>query len=299
MKVFTDEHISAMKISSRQCVEWTLRSLLSKPNADLPPKTWLHYPGDIFVNTMPCVIPEIQRYGVKVVTRHPGQHPALKSKLLLMNMTNGDFLACMDAGWITAMRTGAVAALAVKTFTKDFGAAKFGMVGLGRMAHATFECLNSLLDRPYEVYLLRYKDQAERFAAEYGSYENVKFHIVDTKEELIANTDTLISCVTVMNEQFMPASAYPAGYTLIPVHMRGFQECDRVFDKVFGDDRGHLEHFQYFNQFKSFAEFSDVLSGKALGRTDDKERIVVYNIGLGLHDVWFAHNIFELAIAND
>ncbi len=45
--------------------------------------------------------------------------------------------------------------------------------------------------------------------------------------------------------------------------------------------------FKYFNQFRHFAEIGDVLSGRVIGRETDEERILSYNIGLGLHDVLF------------
>ena len=297
MKVLTDEAIRALGVTPAQCVAWAEASLKSKPDADLPPKTWQHFPGDVFVNTMPCYIPSINRYGVKVVTRHPGQHPALKSTILLVDMANGDCLACMDGTWITAMRTGAVEALAGRTFVKDFAQAAFGFVGLGNMAHATFECLYSLFDRPHDIWLLRYKNQAEEFMSLYGDRPNVRFHLTDSREELVARTVALYSCVTVMNEQFLSPDAYPPGYTLIPVHMRGFQECDLVFDRIFGDDTGHLAEFQYFNKFKSFAEFTDVLLGKKVGRQSSDERIICYNVGLGLHDVWFASRMYDMEMA--
>lgn len=296
MRLIEYEEIAALGITPKQCVEWAELSLRSKPEATLPPKTWMHFKGDVFINTMPCYVPSINRYAVKVVSRHPGQHPALKSKILLVDMSNGDTLSCMDGTWITAMRTGAVEALAGKTFVRDFASASFGFVGLGNMAAATFECLVSLFDEPHDIWLLKYKDQAEKFIGRYENTPNVRFHIVDSREELVSRTQALYSCVTVMNEQFLPVSAYPAGYTLIPVHMRGFQDCDVAFDRIFGDDRGYLEHFQHFKEFKYFAEFTDVLLGKDLGRQSPDERIICYNIGLALHDVWYASRIFDLEV---
>jgi ornithine cyclodeaminase/alanine dehydrogenase-like protein (mu-crystallin family) len=294
MKVYSDADIIELGVTPRQCVEWARQSLCSKPNADLPPKTWQHFPNDVFVNTMPCYVPEIKRYGVKVVTRHPGCYPALKSKILLVDMEDGNCLACMDGNWITAMRTGAVAALAGKTFTNNFKSASFGFVGLGSMARSTMECLCSLFDCSHDIWLLRYKDQAEKFIDMFAGESNLMFHITDSREELIDRTDALFSCVTVMNEQFLPASFYPKGYTLIPVHTRGFQDCDIVFDRIFGDDTGHLKCFQHFSEFKSFNEFTDVLLGNVPGRKSADDRIISYNIGLGLHDVWFASNIYDI-----
>ena len=80
---------------------------------------------------------------------------------------------------------------------------------------------------------------------------------------------------------------------MIPIHTRGFQNCDLFFDHIFADDKGHVEGFRYFSQFKKFNEFSEVLLGKAVGRSDNRQRISAYNIGLGLHDVLFASKIYE------
>ena len=82
---------------------------------------------------------------------------------------------------------------------------------------------------------------------------------------------------------------------LVPVHTRGFQNCDLFFDKIYGDDTGHVRGFKYFDRFKEFHEIGEVLSGRCPGRTSDKERIISYNIGIGLHDVLFASKIYDLA----
>ena len=47
---------------------------------------------------------------VELVTRYPERIPALDSKMLLFDAESGETLAFVDGDWITAMRTGAVAA---------------------------------------------------------------------------------------------------------------------------------------------------------------------------------------------
>lgn len=81
---------------------------------------------------------------------------------------------------------------------------------------------------------------------------------------------------------------------MIPVHLRGFQNCDLFFDKVYGDDRGQVQGFQYFPQFRFFAETSEVLSGEKPGREHANERILSYNVGMSLHDVYAAMQIYRL-----
>lgn len=291
MRIITDEQIAALGITPTQCVKWVEESFKSKPKADMPAKISVHPFADSFYTAMPCYHPDVKRVGVKVVSRVPGSTPSLKSKMMLFDAATGDMLALFDANWITAMRTGAVAALAAKTFSKDFSNATFGMVGLGVMGQATLRCLLGVCERKPTIWLMRYKDHAEKIMS---MYPGADYYVADSREELVANTDTLFSCVTVMHEQFLPEFAYPAGYTLIPVHVRGFQDCDLTFDKVFGDDTGHMRNWKNFANYRQFAEFSDVLLGLKSGRTDTSERIISYNYGLGLHDLWFASQIYDM-----
>ena len=295
MKIISEDIIESLGITPRQCVEWVEQSFKSKPLADMPPKISVHPFEDSFYTAMPCYHPDVKRVGVKVVSRVPGSNPALKSKMLLFEAKSGNLLSLVDANWITTMRTGAVAALAAKTFSKDFEGTSFGVVGLGAIGRATLKCLLSICDRAPEIWLLEYKDHVRRMAEEFPS---VVFHSTPNKYELIKNTSTLFSCVTVMNEQFLDASVYPAGYTLIPVHVRGFQDCDLVFDKIYGDDTGHISKWKNYSKFKRFAEFSDVLLNNVKGRENESERIISYNYGLGLHDLWFASRIYDLLDKN-
>lgn len=89
-------------------------------------------------------------------------------------------------------------------------------------------------------------------------------------------------------------SLFRPGCTLIPIHVRGFQNCDLFFDKIFGDDTEPLRSWKYFDRYRSYAELGDVLSGAAPGRTSDSERIISYNYGLGLHDALFATHLYDL-----
>ena len=199
----------------------------------------------------------------------------------------------MEANWITQMRTGAVAALTIETLQKT-NASVYSFIGLGSTADATMACLQAIFptDRQYTIRLKRYKDQAEHFATQWAK-KNYTFVIVDTNEQLLDNCDVLVSAVTEMPDLFCADDThYPEGILLVPIHTRGFQNCDLFFDHVFADDKGHVEGFKYFSQFKAFNELSEVLLKKVHGRENDKQRILAYNIGLGLHDVLYASKIY-------
>lgn len=295
MNIIKNQQIIDLGITPRECVEWVRESFCMKYEAQLPTKISLHPQGTDFINTMPCLLPErFGRFGVKVVSRIAGQKPSLHSDILLYDSKTGELLALIDADWITQMRTGAVAALAIETLQKQ-ASSVYSFIGLGSTADATMACLQATLlaDKQYTIQLKRYKDQAERFAQKWAK-ANYKFDICDTNEQLLVNTDVLVSAVTEMPELFCEDNMrYPEGILLVPIHTRGFQNCDLFFDHVFADDKGHVENFKYFHQFKAFNELSEVLLGKAHGRENDCQRIIAYNIGLGLHDILFASNIYE------
>lgn len=296
MKYISNSEIRALGISPIECIDWVRQSFEMKYEAQLPPKKSVHPQGIDFFTSMPCLLPaQCDSYGVKVVSRISGRKPALKSDLLLYKASTGELLSLMEADWITQMRTGAVAALAIETLQRK-DAQTYSFVGLGSTAQATMMCLQAILpeNKQCKVKLLRYKNQAEQFAEKYA-HPQMHFEIVDTHEELLKDADVLVSAVTEMQELFCPDnSKYPEGMLLVPIHTRGFQNCDLFFDHVFADDKGHVEHFKYFNQFKAFNELSEVLLGKTPGRHNETQRIIAYNVGLGLHDVFFASKIYKM-----
>ena len=267
--------------------------IAKKRQAILPPKISISSRPGMFINTMPCIL-DNQYAGVKVINRYPERKHSLDGELLLIDNMSGEFLALMDANWITAMRTGAVAAHSILLFAKkDFN--NIGIIGLGNTARATLLILASVLqDKVVKIKLLKYKNQEQSFCGRFKGYDKFKFEFVDTYEEVVKGSDVIISCATYFENDICSDECFDEGVLVVPVHTRGFTNCDLFFDKVYADDYGHVCNFINFDKFKAFAEVSDVVNGLYEGRRNDKERIIVYNIGLSIHDVNFAGHIYEL-----
>ncbi len=295
MKHITNEDIINLNLSPEQCVEWVRDAFILKSECQLPAKMSVHPTGNDFFTTMPCLLPsEYRRFGAKVVSRIVGRVPALKSDMMLFDSRSGELLAIVDCDWITAMRTGAVATLAIKTLRQS-QASEYAFIGLGSTARATLTCLlNSCADEHLNIRLFRYKDQAERIIEEYGHYKNASFTIVDTTTELVKGADVVVSCITDASGLLVEdESLFKPGVLVVPVHTRGFQNCDTTFDKVFADDTDHVKGFKYFSEFREYHQLEEVLKGDVTGRANDSERLLSYNIGLGLHDVLYASRIYD------
>ncbi len=294
MKIITHDDIMNLGITPEEAFDWSEYVIRHKNDAILPAKISIK-PQDmegVFCNVMPCYFGEFG--GVKMVTRYPDRAPSLDSQLMLLDTKSGKTVALVDANFITALRTGAVCVHSLLKFAvKDFSVV--GMMGLGNVARATMMILAAKVkDRALTVKLLKYKDGHELFAERFKDVgSNITFEFCDTPEELVDGSDVVISAVTYACQNVCEDKYFKPGVVVIPVHTLGFTNCDLFFDKVYADDYGHVKHFKYFDKFKKFAEFSDVFNGKDPGRESNDERILVYNIGIALHDIYYAGQIYK------
>lgn len=297
MKIITFEDIKKLQIAPSLCYDWAASMIKDKKDSLLPPKISLKPADGVFCNVMPSIIPQDvlgHAGGVKVVTRYPNREPSLESDILLMNAETGEFLAFMDGTWITTMRTGAVAAHSIMLLGKE-NFSTIGMMGLGNTVRATLEILETQIpNRELQIKLLKYKEQEKDFQERFSKYDNLHFSYVDTPEEMVKGSDVVVSGATYLPTDVCADKYFDEGVLVVPIHTLGFTNCDLFFDKVFADDYGHVHHFKYFDKFKNFAEVCDVVNGNVKGRENSKERILVYNIGISIHDMNFAANIYQM-----
>lgn len=299
MRIIHNDEIDKLQISPAELLAWVDETLRHKAESVLPPKIHL-VPGEgCFMNVMPTLLPWLGHAGCKIVNRYPGRRPALHADLLLYDLHTGDTRALFEADSLTALRTGAVAAHSMCLLAKQ-KPQTLALIGLGRqMQEAIRIYLGVWSGGPLEIRLLRYKDQAERFRAwlleqlPSGMAAELHFCILDEPWALVAGADIVVSAPTYLEDDLLPPEAFGPGTLLVPIHTRGFMACDLAFDRIYGDDRGHLEGFRHFAQYRCFAEVADVLREPGRGRRSDDERILVYNIGLAIHDVAFAVKMGE------
>jgi len=296
LKGITFRDIQELNISPLTCYRWAEEMIRNKDQVLLPPKISLKPFESAFCNVMPSIVREGEYVwaGVKLVTRYPNRVPSIDSQLLLLDGMTGEYCALMDATWITAMRTGAVAAHSVQLLAKkDFST--IGMIGLGNTARAALAILVELYpNRELNIKLQRYKGQEELFVQRFADKKNLHFSFADDPDSVVKGSEVVLSGVTYQGTDMCRDESFDEGVLVVPIHTRGFGNCDLFFDKVYGDDYGHICGFKYFDKFKQFAEVADVVNGRASGRESDTERILAYNVGVSMHDVYFAAQIYKM-----
>lgn len=297
MKIITHEDINKLKISSLAFLEWIDFPLRNREVFNLPTKVRIPLAGSDYCNIMPCALPSENVFGIKVINRDEKRRSQGKlnmdSQILLYSYDTCDFLCLMDGNLITAMRTAAVAVHSVLNMVESFDI--IALLGLGNIGTAIGEMLFSATkEMQYTVKLFKYKNQADIFIERFKRFSNITFQIYDTYTELMEDSDLIISCVSYASNDFCSPDIYKTGCTIIPVHMRGFMECDPVFDNIIVSDLTRAEGFQYYDRFRKLTYTDDILKGTRQARQKKEDRIIIYNLGLSITDIYFAYRIYNM-----
>ena len=297
MKLITFEEIKSLGITPEMSYEWIDYVLRNRDRFILPTKVKIPLDGSDYCNLMPCAMPDEKYFGIKVINRSERRHKQgglnLDSQILLYNYETSNLEAILDGNYITTIRTATVAVHTIINLAKDFSV--LSMLGLGNIGVSIGDILFRLTkDRHYTVKLLRYKNQAERFIERFHEYKNIEFVICNDYDSLMQGSDLVVSSVTYANADFCDPSVYKAGCTIIPVHMRGFMKCDLSFDHIIVSDMVRAKEFKYFNSYKKVSLTDDVLLGKANVREKPDERVLIYNLGLAITDIYFASKIVKI-----
>lgn len=295
MRIFTFPSIVGLGIEDSLAYQWIQESFLQKADTYLPPKISMK-DGSTFINVMPCILYKEMKAGVKIVSRFTERLPTLNSEILLYDYTTGNPLALMDGNYITALRTGATAALNVETLARK-NYSEIGVIGFGNITRKTLDILFAVMPkRKIRVKLFNYKNHFALLQERYIQYNNIEFIAVDSYDAVVENSDVVISALTYTEKDLCDDKYFKAGCLVVPIHTRGFMNCDLFFDRFVVDDVNHVRGFKYFNTFENnMVELSDVLCGKCVGRSRDDERIMAYSIGIAIHDLYFAGKIYEMA----
>lgn len=300
---FKEVKTVAEKMSPSEWYRWVDETLRNKSKYRMPSKIHITQENGGYFNVMPAVYEKNNFAIVKMVGRHllkPNeQRSVMMSDIMLYEADTGILKGVIDGEYITTLRTGVVAAHSALLFAKS-NFKVIGLLGLGNIMTICFKTFVSKLrsdgdNRELVVKLYKHHGQEIRFAKRFDNLKNVRFEFCDSYKETMNNSDIIISAVTKTTENFANDEEYKEGVTIVPICTRGFQNCDLFFDKIFTDEINQIRGFKYFDKFRSIANVTDVLNKKKPGRINNRERILVYDYGLAIHDLCFAYKFYNIA----
>ncbi len=270
----------------------------------MPPKVYLdleHHGGDF--RAMPAYLEGAA--GVKWVNSHPhnpATHrlPTVMGLYVLSDPSTALPLAVMDATLLTAVRTGAAAAVATKHLARR-GAASLGFIGCGVQARWALEAHRILFGEGVQVLASDIsREAAERFAAEQGG------RAVSLQEA--AGADVLVvatpSRQPVVRDEWVAAGAH---VNALGADAPGKQELDPALlrrARLFVDDHHQASESGEVNVPLRTGDLQpsdvqgtlgQVVAGRCLGRQNEQEVTVFDSTGLAVQDVAVARAFYDAA----
>jgi len=256
----------------------------------MPPKVYVPaYPAGDF-RAMPAL--GAGHALLKWVTSYPGNParglPTVTGLVLLSDASDGRLVAMLDAGAVTALRTGAAAVLAAETLGRPGTAAIVGAGVNGRAAARTF------VARGQEVLLWDIDPaRAEAVAEEVGA------RVATSREDALA-ADRLVT-VTPGTEVLLPAGSLRPGQHVSLMGADGPGKAEIAVEelaraRVFCDDWEQASHGGELAAAVAaggldrdgVVTLGAVLAGEAPGRESDSDVTVFDSTGLAIQDLAIA-----------
>lgn len=150
---------------------------LAQQNAILPLRTGIPVGSNGLTLSMPAYLAEEKILGLKVVSVFPDNiqknKPSINGTILLLDATTGEPLVLMDAGYLTALRTGAISGLATKYFSRN-APSTITIIGSGVQAITQLEAVAAV--RPIEQVFVwsRHSENARTFATKMAPFYTIQ-----------------------------------------------------------------------------------------------------------------------------
>ncbi len=262
------------------------------------------------MNSMPAYIGWQESAGIKFIggwEENPKKGlPYISGMMLLVDPRDGRFLSAMDGTLITALRTGAQTAVALKYLINQPENPVIALFGAGAQGRTQAMALSTVFDlKEIRVFDIK-KEASEAFAEEMAPKIGVPIRVMDGPEEAVAGAHAVVS-VTHARNKFITNDMITEGMTVCP--LGSFRECadDLILsmDKILVDHVGQCLHRGALKELSEagkitekdlYSTIGEVVAGKKKGREDPKERILCIPIGTGAMDVTVATLVYRKAL---
>ncbi|MCS7133649.1 MAG: ornithine cyclodeaminase family protein [Candidatus Caldarchaeum sp.] len=254
--------------------------------------------GDILM--MPCLVPEMNIFSIKLVTVYPGNIekglPTINATIVVLDAETGIPKIVAEARALTGLRTAAATAVSIKHLArKNF--TKIGIIGTGYQARWQLRVTAANFPgTEFTVYDIDHRRMRD-FVDEMGR------HGFDVKpsssaEELVRKSDVVITVTTsktpVVHSDWVREGTHISaigGYTpeMVEIDPRLTARSKLVVDsrEAVKEEAGDVLKPIELGLMKFediYAEIGELVAGLKPGRTDEKEVTVFKSVGLAVQD---------------
>lgn len=275
----------------------------------MPPKIAIHPRGPAtFLHAMPAYVGgEVDAASVKWVGGADDNHlrglPTI-SGLIVLNDPETMFPLCiMDCGWVTAMRTGAANAVAMKHLGPP-EAAEVAVLGCGVQGRSNL--LAMATHYPGIRRCRAWDPQGEnlrRYVQEMSAQFDFAVEAARDPEAAVRGADVIVTAGPSPREPepYIPLDWLKPGAMAAPVDYNGawMESALRGVDKLATDDHAQMQYYRdkgYFaNTPHPYADLGEIVAGLKPGRERDDERTMAMCLGIAIDDCVTAHILYRRA----
>jgi ornithine cyclodeaminase/alanine dehydrogenase len=263
---------------------------------------------------MPAYLKEMKALACKVVTvykNNPSKYniPTTIGKLLLQNPDTGEVICIMDAGYLTAVRTGAASGVAVKYLAKKgknltagiFGAGVQAKMQLWAIAHARKISTVYVYDVNFAA--------VEKFINEMSTKVSAEIIPAAVADEVL-NSDIICTATSSSVPLFDGNNIKPGTHINgIGSHTPNARELDETIikrSKFIGDSKTACLNEagdimiplkdKVIDESHFYAELGEIITCKKPGRINDEEITIFKSNGLAIQDAAAAKIVYDRAI---
>jgi ornithine cyclodeaminase len=233
--------------------------------------------------------------------------PRATAIIVLNDPETGVPIAVMEGSIISAVRTAAVAGVAIKYLARP-NSSVIGMIGAGVQCRTHLMVLDEVLDDIKEVRLFnRTRANALKLKSEMEDRLGLNIKIVENPEDAVRGTDIPIIATTV-HDPIMKGEWLGPGMLSIQFagHECTYDVISRA-DKLVCDDWDGLKHRGIMTPARMYQEgnlqdkdvhgnIGAIARGRIPGRQKDSEHIHFASVGMGVSDVAIAAMVYESAV---
>jgi alanine dehydrogenase len=275
-----------------------------------PIRTPIRIDSDSIILTMPSYSTRLKRFAVKIITEfknNPERYslPIQGGLIVLIDATNSSVLATLDAPMITAIRTGAVSGLATRLLAKE-SSKKVAVIGSGQQARTQLEAVCAVRQISEVAVYSRNRANADKFAVEMSKALRTSVGTKTERREALSGADIVIlatnSPMPVISWSEISNGCHINSIGALPERIE--TDLETIFhSRVFVDNKVAVaqEAGDVLNALRSGrisedhirGDLSDLVLGRAKGRTSENEVTFFKSVGFALQDVYassYAYN---------
>jgi len=287
-----------------------LERMLGRPvegALELPPRLTIEASGGRgFLRLMPVIAYDTGYAGYKAMNYHPEK--GVRYTISMISLDTGELVALLDADWITAFRTAATAAIAVRHLAPPH-AQDLTVIGSGTQARALLEATAQVL-RPRRT-LVHSPTAANRelFAEQMSAQLQLDVEPAGDLDAALEGADVVVSAIRANGTPVIRAGCIRPGALVCGISSVRPQhrEVDVALwrsSRVVVDDLDHVRESGDgaaaaelgLAERADVAELWQVLQDPSLGRRRDDERVLFKSVGTAEQDIALAALVVERAL---